>query len=229
MTVEVTKPHVVLTDIEGTTTPISFVKETLFPFARGRIADYVRAHRAELSVAQIVADASGGTGDVAQAIAVLLAWSDADTKIAPLKSLQGLIWEDGYREGLLKAPVFPDAAAALRAWHSAGIKLAVYSSGSVLAQKRLFTSSDQGNLATLFNGFFDTAIGAKREAAAYARIARDLAVAPGDILFLSDVPEELDAATSAGVHTLHLVRPGEGAQATTRHAHVASFAEIAWA
>ena len=228
MTVRLAKPRVVLTDIEGTTTPISFVKETLFPFARARIADYVRAHRAEPAVAQIVAEASNGTGDVEQAITALQAWSDADTKIGPLKSLQGLIWEDGYREGVLRAPVFDDAAAALRAWAAHGIKLAVYSSGSVLAQKRLFTSSDHGNLAVLFGGFFDTAVGAKREASAYLRIAKELGNASGDILFLSDVAEELDAAEAAGMRTVHLVRPGEGSQATTRHIHVASFAEIAW-
>ncbi len=229
MIVRVAKPRVVLTDIEGTTTPISFVKEILFPFARARIADYIRARRTDPAVVQIIADASEGTGDVERAISALIAWSDTDTKIGPLKSLQGLIWEDGYRENVLKAPVFADAAAALRAWHADSIRLAVYSSGSVLAQKRLFTSSDRGNLTSLFSGFFDTAVGAKREAAAYTRIAQDLGVAPGEILFLSDVPEELDAAKAAGFGALHLVRPSEGSQATTRHGHVASFAEIAWA
>ena len=228
MIVRRAKPRVVLTDIEGTTTPISFVKEVLFPFARARISDYARAHCTDPAVVQIIADASEGTGDLERAITALIAWSDADAKIGPLKSLQGLIWEDGYRENVLKAPGFPDAAIALRAWHAEGIKLAVYSSGSALAQKRLFTSSDQGNLAVLFSDFFDTAVGAKREAAAYTRIAQNLGVASGDILFLSDIPEELDAAEAAGFATLHLVRPGEGSHATTRHAHVASFAEIAW-
>ena len=226
MTARFAKPRVVLTDIEGTKTPISFVKDVLFTFARARIADYVRAHGDDPAVAQIVNEA--GAGDPERAIAQLHAWSDADMKIGPLKSLQGLIWEDGYRAGLLKAPVFPDAAAALRDWHAAGITLAVYSSGSVLAQKRLFTSSDQGDLAILFSGFFDTAMGAKREATAYARIAAALSMAPAEILFMSDIPEELDAAHAAGLRTLHVVRPGEGSAATRRHPHIASFAEIDW-
>jgi enolase-phosphatase E1 len=199
-----TQPRAVVVDIEGTTTPISFVKDTLFPYARARIAAYVAAHPDDPAVAE--ARALAGGADVA---AALVRWIDEDRKVAALKSLQGAIWEEGYRTGALKAPVYPDAAEALRAWHEAGIALAVYSSGSVAAQKLLFGHSDQGDLTGLFSAWFDLATGSKLEPQSYAKIAAALGPAPSHILFLSDHPGELAAAEKAGFRTIRVDR-GEG-------------------
>ncbi len=189
----------ILTDIEGTTTSLSFVHETLFPYARGRLPAYVATHG----------------GDLAQ----LLAWMDADAKETVLKDVQGRIWEAGYAAGELSGHVYPDAAAALRRWHAAGLTLAVFSSGSVTAQKLIFGHSDQGNLAPLFSGWFDTTTGPKREAASYAKIADAMGVPPADILFLSDVVQETDAAKRAGMRATLVDRE-------TGRGDVASFAEI---
>jgi enolase-phosphatase E1 len=225
-----TKFKAVVTDIEGTTTPISFVRDVLFPFARARLADYVAAHGAEPAVAEVLAAARIEAGDPAMTdaalVAALIGWIDADRKAAPLKSLQGLIWEDGYATGDLKAPVYADAAAGLRAWHTAGLRLAVYSSGSVPAQKLLFGHTDRGDLTGLFSGWFDLATGFKLEAGSYTAIAAALGLAPADILFLSDHPGELAAAEAAGLAAIRVDRGDvppvpPGAQRT-----VHSFAEI---
>jgi enolase-phosphatase E1 len=151
----------------------------------------------------------------------------ADAKVTALKTLQGLIWAAGFADGRLKGHLWPDVAACLRAWHAGGLKLAVYSSGSVAAQKLLFGHSVAGDLTPLFAGFFDTRIGAKREAAAYGAIAAQLGLAPGEILFLSDVAEELDAAQAAGFATCQLVRAQDGTLASGRHAEAADFPAVA--
>jgi enolase-phosphatase E1 len=200
----------VVTDIEGTTTPISFVRDVLFPFARARMADFVATYADLPAVAEQLAEARALAGDpplsnpaLAAALAV---WIDEDRKAAPLKALQGMIWEDGYAGGSLKAPVYPDAAAALRRWHAAGVTLAVYSSGSVPAQKLLFGHTDQGDLGPLFSAWFDLATGSKLEAESYAKIAAALALPPADILFLSDHPGELAAAEAAGLRAIRVDR-----------------------
>jgi enolase-phosphatase E1 len=181
-------PKVILTDIEGTTSSLSFVHETLFPYARALLPDWVAAHG----------------GDLAQ----YLAWMDADAKVTELKDVQGKIWAEGYAAGELQGHVYSDAARALRRWHAAGINLAVFSSGSVAAQKLIFGHSDQGDLSGLFSGWFDTTTGPKREAASYAKIAHTLGEAPGDVLFLSDIVQETDAAKAAGMRALLIDRDG---------------------
>jgi enolase-phosphatase E1 len=181
-------PKAILVDIEGTTTSLSFVHETLFPYARARLPAYVAAHGGDLET--------------------LLGWMDADAKVTELKDIQGKIWAEGYAAGELKGQVYPDAAEALRRWHAAGIRLAVFSSGSVPAQKLIFGHSDQGDLAPLFSGWFDTTTGPKREAASYAKIAAALEEAPGQMLFLSDIVQETDAAKAAGMHALLIDREG---------------------
>lgn len=199
----------ILTDIEGTTSSLSFVKDVLFPYSRARLPDFVRAHRHEPQVAQLLADSSAAAGrtlDTAAAIAQLVAWIDEDRKITPLKALQGLIWEEGYRAGDFHGHVYADAVARLRAWATEGLRLYVYSSGSVKAQQLLFRYTEYGDLTPLFAGYFDTTIGNKREAAAYERIAHGIGLAPTQILFLSDIREELDAARSAGMRTYWLMR-----------------------
>lgn len=203
----------ILTDIEGTTTPIAFVKDVLFPYARARIADYIVAHAGEPAVAEarveIAAAAGCGVADDATLARTLITWIDEDSKATALKMLQGMLWAEGYAKGELHATVYPDAAQQLRAWHKAGKQLFVYSSGSVQAQKLLFGHSDQGSLLPLFSGYFDTAIGAKRERASYSRIGAAMQIPLAEILFLSDVPAELDAARAAGMQTCWIVRAND--------------------
>lgn len=201
----------ILTDIEGTTSSLSFVKDVLFPYSRARIADYVHAHAAEPAVrAQLeeVRRLAGATLTEDGVIAQLVQWIDEDRKITPLKALQGMIWEDGYRRGDFQGHMYEDAVRKLRAWQAQGLKLYVFSSGSVLAQKLLFGHTAFGDLMPLFSGYFDTTVGNKREAAAYRTIAAQIGLPTADILFLSDIREELDAAREAGMPTCWLVRDG---------------------
>ncbi len=211
----------ILTDIEGTTTAIAFVHRTLFPHAREALDGFLRAHADDAQVQAILRDVPGEDKP-----AQLRAWMAADAKATPLKALQGLIWRRGYESGALRGHLWPDVAPALRAWHAAGTRLAVYSSGSEEAQRLLFRHSEAGDLEPLFDGFHDTRIGAKREAASYARIAQAWGAAPGDILFLSDVAEELDAAREAGLATCQLVRAEDGTQASGRHLVARDFTEV---
>lgn len=219
----------VLTDIEGTTTDIAFVHKVLFPYARARMAEYVRAHANETFVREQLASVNRECGrelSLDDAITQLIRWIDEDKKITPLKALQGVIWEEGYRNGDFTGHIYPDAEQALRRWYAAGKKLYVYSSGSVQAQKLIFGYTSYGDLTTLFSGYFDTRIGAKREAAAYQRIAGEVGLPAEQIIFLSDIAEELDAARSAGMQTIHLVRDAvpDGA---ARHPQVRDFQAIA--
>jgi enolase-phosphatase E1 len=208
-------PRAILTDIEGTTSSIAFVAETLFPYARARLPAFVVAHPE--AAAPILAEvAATEPGDP---VATLIRWIDEDRKATPLKTLQGMIWADGYREGAFTGHIYADAAAALRRWHEAGIALYVFSSGSVAAQKLLFGHSDAGDLTPLFSGYFDTTTGPKREAASYTAIARAIGFDPQDVLFLSDTPEEIAAARAAGLQALLIDRAGGAGD-------IASFGEI---
>lgn len=217
----------ILTDIEGTTSAVSFVFDVLFPYAREHLPGFVRAHAEEPAVAAQLAAVRAESGeadaDLERVIAILLEWIAADRKATPLKALQGMVWEQGYRAGQLKGHVYPDAVEALRAWHAAGYALNVYSSGSIQAQKLIFGCSEAGDLTPLFDAYFDTTSGGKREAASYARIAAALGRPAGEILFLSDVVEELDAAREAGMATCGLAR--EGGE-LAGHLTVTSFAAI---
>jgi len=201
----------VLLDIEGTTTSLSFVHDTLFPYAASRLADFVRTHRDDPEVARLLADArayAGGNLDDEGLIQRLLAWIAADQKITPLKALQGLIWKDGYARGDFHGHIYPDVAPALRLWHAAGLQLYVFSSGSEQAQILLFAHTRDGDLTPLFSGHFDTRIGGKKDAESYRRIAGEIGVPPEQILFLSDHPEELDAAARARMATAAVLREG---------------------
>ena len=209
------RARAVLTDIEGTTSSIAFVTDILFPYARERMAGYVAAN--EAAGAPILADVPGE--NVPAKLATLAAWMDIDAKETPLKALQGLIWADGYADGALKGHVYADAAEGLRRWKAAGIDLYVYSSGSIAAQKLIFGHSIEGDLTPLFSGYFDTTSGPKREAASYARIAEAIGLPATDILFLSDMPAEIDAARAAGMAAIQVDRAGGGSG-------VSSFAEI---
>jgi enolase-phosphatase E1 len=224
----------ILTDIEGTTTAISFVKDVLFPYARRELPRFVQAHGQEPEVRHWldrVAAEHGGIRQDAMIVETLQGMIDQDRKHTALKALQGMIWLHGYRSMDFTAHVYPDVAPRLRAWHAAGHKLAVYSSGSVAAQKLLFGNSDAGDLLPLFDAFFDTEVGHKRDADSYLLIADRLHRSTGDILFLSDVVAELDAARDAGMRTMLLDRredypePRLG-EAANGHARVESFADI---
>lgn len=217
-------PTRILTDIEGTTTAIAFVHRTLFPYAQAALDGFLRDHAADAAVQAILRDVPGE-----DKAAQLRAWMAGDVKATPLKALQGLIWREGYAAGALRGHLWPDVAPALRAWRAAGARLAVYSSGSEEAQRLLFRHSEAGDLESLFEGFFDTRIGAKRESASYARIADAWSAAPGGILFLSDVAEELDAAAAAGLRTCQLVRPEDGTRPSPRHAAARDFTEVPFA
>lgn len=221
----------VVTDIEGTTSAISFVRDVLFPYADERLDAYVATHRGEATVADALREAAALAGEPdagdAQVLATLHAWIAEDRKATPLKTLQGLIWDEGYARGELQGHVYPDVPPVLRAWHERGLKLYVYSSGSVVAQKVLFAHTFAGDLTPLFAGYFDTTIGGKREAASYAAIAGETRVRPSEMVFLSDVEEELDAARGAGLQTARLLRPADTpAGATTAHPAYVDFAAL---
>ncbi len=217
-----------MTDIEGTTSSLSFVKDVLFPYARERMARFVRAHANDPTVRGLLDDARqliGGRADDEEVIVQLIQWIDEDKKVTPLKALQGMIWEQGYRQGDFKGHVYEDAVRNLKQWHARGIRLYVFSSGSVQAQKLLFAHTGYGDLTPLFSGYFDTTVGAKKEASAYHKIAHTIGFTPGDILFLSDIKEELDAAHEAGMRTAWLLRAG-GETAATGHLKARSFDAI---
>lgn len=227
----------VLLDIEGTTTPIDFVYKILFPYARARLEDFLTRHRGDEEVNGIVAglfdeharDESPDlpplrrTNELGEELTVdivtYLRWlMDRDRKVTPLKTLQGRIWEEGYRRGELKGEVFPDVAPSLRRWRGEGKTIGIYSSGSALAQKLLFAHTTEGDLTEFIQDFFDTNVGHKTERGSYTAIAGLLRRRPSEVLFISDVIAELDAARAAGLQTLLCVRPGNHPQPGP-HAH----------
>lgn len=200
----------IVTDIEGTTSSIAFVHDVLFPYARKRLPAFVETH-GDLPEVQHWLHEAAREADLIEAsrqdvIEMLLRWSDEDRKSTALKALQGMIWKDGYVAGEYRAHVYPEVAARLRAWRADGLRLYVYSSGSIVAQQLLFQHSEAGDLTPLFAGYFDTTTGAKREPASYQRIAEAVGEPPQHILFLSDIVAELDAARAAGWETAWLVR-----------------------
>jgi enolase-phosphatase E1 len=224
--------HAILVDIEGTTTPLSFVYDVLFPYAQEHLDVYCAVPGAHPGTAEAVdrlrheweeecgraaspVPAFDNGGPYAHYL------MEQDRKSTGLKMLQGIIWEQGYRSGALRSAVFADVPPALRAWRAHDVRLRVFSSGSVLAQKLLFRHTDHGDLTGYFEGYHDTTTGPKKEAGAYAAIADAFGLAPGVILFLSDVTDEIDAASEAGLLTRLVIRPGNtptspGPRATCR-------------
>lgn len=202
----------IVTDIEGTTSAVSFVFDVLFPYAAKHLPDFVRQNAERADVAEqldaVRRDSNAPQADVERVVEILLSWIEEDRKATPLKALQGMVWAQGYHAGQLKGHVYPDAVEALQRWHAAGYQLFVYSSGSIQAQKLIFGCSEAGDLTPLFSGYFDTTSGPKREAQSYTNIQQAIGVEAGEILFLSDIVEELDAAQSAGLQTCGLAREG---------------------
>ncbi len=208
----------VLLDIEGTTTPISFVHRILFPYAAAAVEEFLRLHRAPESAAEVRAacqavleDATAqelALGESAAVLAVVRRQMAADVKATGLKQLQGLIWQRGYESGALRGELFDDVPSCLRRWQDAGRPVAIYSSGSRLAQQLLFRYSVAGDLTPQLSGYFDTTSGPKREAASYAAIAAAWGQPPEQVIFCSDVPAECTAAAGAGMQAVLIMRPG---------------------
>ncbi|KAF0806365.1 enolase [Alcanivorax xiamenensis] len=219
----------IVTDIEGTTSSISFVKEVLFPYAHREMETFLRTHWEQPAVAECVTRARAESGhplaSPEQAAALFRDWIAEDRKITPLKTLQGMIWQTGYESGDYQAHMYSDAVERLREWQARGLKLYVYSSGSVAAQKLFFGYSEAGDLTPLFSGYYDTTSGGKKEADSYRRITADIGVPAGRVLFLSDVEAELDAARDAGLNTTLLDR--EKVVRNTAHARAETFYDVA--
>ncbi|MFJ5359048.1 acireductone synthase [Pectobacterium sp. CHL-2024] len=218
----------IVTDIEGTTSDIRFVHSVLFPYARERLADTVRQHGSDPEIAQALDALRQELGqpdaDSETLIAALNQFMDEDRKSTALKQLQGIIWRAGYRNGDFQGHLYPEVATQLAAWQQQGLSLYVYSSGSVEAQQLLFGYSNAGDLRPLFSDYFDTRVGAKRETDSYRTIAQAIGLPAEQLLFLSDIRQELDAAQEAGWHTCQLIR--DDADNVSRHRQVARFDQI---
>ncbi len=220
----------ILTDIEGTTSSISFVKDVLFPYARKRLPAFIQTHADTPEVQHWLHEAAKEEGLVSasqqEVIDLLQRWIDEDRKATALKALQGMIWDEGYRDGEFRAHVYAEVAPKLEEWKKQGVDLYVYSSGSVAAQKLFFAHSDAGDLTPLFSAYFDTETGPKRDAGSYQRIVAAIGTPAADVLFLSDVSEELDAARSAGLRTTLVARAPAVCPAQVSHRCVADFDAI---
>lgn len=230
----------ILLDIEGTTTPIAFVHDVLFSYARAHASEFLKNNiesgevRADMSMLyeehalDVVNDQDPPplTEEI-ESLAAYIEWLiDEDRKSTGLKSLQGKIWRQGYLDGSLKSQVFEDVAPALARWRSAGLSVSIFSSGSVLAQQLLFAHTNDGDLTRFIDGYFDTTTGQKGEAESYRRIAAQMSLEPSEIVFISDVIDELDAAEEAGMKTLLSVRPGNQIQSPTHHQAIDNFDEL---
>lgn len=217
----------IVTDIEGTTSSIAFVHEVLFPYALQHLSTFLQKCGQNPEVQALLEEARREAGqnlDDARLTEKLMQWMEQDRKITPLKSLQGLIWRYGYENGDFKGHFYEDAVRNLQLWRQAGIKLYVYSSGSVQAQRLLFAHSKFGDLTAYISAYFDTLVGNKRECSAYREILRQIDVPGAEVLFLSDVVEELDAAQEAGMQVLQLVR--DSSVVPGKYPVVSSFDEI---
>lgn len=202
----------ILTDIEGTTSSIAFVKETLFPYAREHMAEFVATHGDNSQVKELLAETcrmENHAYDTDWAVQKLIQWIDEDRKAPPLKAIQGLIWEFGYKNADFTGHLYEDAYKGLKRWHEQGLKLYVFSSGSVQAQKLMFAHTAWGDITPWFSGHFDTRTGAKQESASYHAIAEQIGLPADEILFLSDIETELEAAKKTGMQTKLLARENQ--------------------
>jgi enolase-phosphatase E1 len=225
----------ILLDIEGTTTPISFVHDVLFPYSRLHLESFFAQHA---NSAEVISDLSllreEHTADVTAEnsppplIEPYVYWLiEQDRKSPALKSLQGKIWQEGYDDGSLCSLVFADVRPAMERWRSKNVNVSIFSSGSVLAQKLLFAHSDAGDLSKFISNYFDTGVGKKTNAESYQRIAAELSLTTNQIHFVSDVLKELDAAADAGMETSLCIRPGNPIQpSSSRHPIIHNFDEL---
>ena len=205
----------ILLDIEGTTTPIAFVHEVLFSYARQHVRDYLTKHLDEEDVRadiRLLHAEDAFADDLDSVVAHVNRLIDLDRKSTGLKSLQGKIWHEGYSEGTLRAQVYADVAPAFARWRVAGLDVSIFSSGSVLAQQLLFAHTEAGDLTPFISHYFDTGVGKKGDPESYRRIAEQIGLPPSEILFVSDVVTELAAAREAGMETALSIRPGNQPQ-----------------
>ena len=246
----------VLLDIEGTTTPIAFVHEVLFSYARSQVRSFLTEHFGSVELladvqqlreehatdvkqnlqppalieinVDVDVDVDGPRDAEIDSLGEYVSWLiDRDRKSTGLKSLQGKIWKQGYSDGTLKAELFADVAPALERWRHEGLKISIFSSGSSLAQKLLFAHTEAGDLTGFIDNYFDTTVGSKTDVASYRRIASALSLPAQNVLFISDVVPELDAAGAAGMQTLLCVRPGNHSQPfAERYQKIRDFDEI---
>ena len=221
----------ILLDIEGTIIPATFVKDVLFPYAQTHMASFLHDHRIDQQVRQwaavcheTIAQESGVLLSYENLAGVLIQWMEGDRKHQGLKALQGMIWEEGYRTGAFVPELYDDVAPSFRRWRQEGLTLALYSSGSEQAQRLLLANTTDGDLSPMVSHFFDTGIGSKTSLSSYRRIADGLGIHSENILFLSDAEPELEAATTAGLQAIHVVRPGTNPSA--RHPHCSTFDEL---
>ncbi len=220
----------ILLDIEGTVSPLAFVHDVMFPYARQRAGGYLKTHWGEAVIGQIARDAGVSAFATPAEAEEAVHWlMDADAKVTGLKQLQGMIWEEGFRNGELSSLIFDDVPQALADWCRKGCEIRIYSSGSVHAQKLFFAHTKRGDLSVHFSGYYDTTTGSKREATSYAAIAADCGLAAEQILFVSDLVEELNAARNAGMLTALAVRPGNKMAPPHDHPSITTFSDIALA
>ena len=219
----------ILTDIEGTTTEVSFVYDILFPYFRAHMDQWKTVDSApmndvlEQTRLLLLKEQSINLTSNEALFEQLRQWSIEDRKVTPLKTFQGMVWEQGFKSGAIKGHIYPDVKPAIERWTAMGIKLAIFSSGSIAAQKQLFGFSTEGDLTPYFSAYFDTTTGMKRDEQTYQLIAQQLQASANSVLFLSDISQELEAANAAGIRTLQLVRPGTQANWSWC---VADFSEI---
>jgi enolase-phosphatase E1 len=227
----------ILLDIEGTTTPIAFVYEVLFPFVRKELRSFFANNGGDPKVQEIVRALNlehnddlrkeAGTPTWESPPLAYISWlMDRDRKSTALKVLQGKMWENGYRRGGLAGQVFADVPPALERWHKQKFDVRIYSSGSELAQQLLFGSTSSGDLNRFLQGYFDTRIGAKTDLESYRKIAAAFQLEPAQIVFISDVTRELDPARTSGMATILCLRPGNHPQVVHGHRTIGSFDDI---
>jgi len=204
----------ILTDIEGTTTEVSFVYDILFPYFRAHMDQWKTVDSApmndvlEQTRLLVIEEQSINLTSKEALFEQLRQWSIEDRKVTPLKTFQGMVWEQGFKSGVIKGHMYPDVKPALQRWLDGGLKLAIFSSGSIAAQKQLFGFSTEGDLTPYFSAYFDTTTGMKRDEQTYQLIVQQLNAPSNNVLFLSDIYQELEAANAAGLRTIQLVRPG---------------------
>lgn len=219
----------ILTDIEGTTTEVSFVYDILFPYFRAHMDQWKTVDSApmndvlEQTRLLVLEEQSINLSSKEALFDQLRQWSIEDRKVTPLKTFQGMVWEQGFKSGAIKGHMYPDVKPALERWTAMGMKLAIFSSGSIAAQKQLFGFSTEGDLTPYFSAYFDTTTGMKRDEQTYQLIVQQVNAPANSVLFLSDIHQELEAAHAAGLRTLQLVRPGTQAKWSWC---VADFSEI---
>lgn len=222
--------QLILLDIEGTVSPLAFVHDVMFPYARQRAGDYLAMHWGTAVISQLARDVGvAGFASPAEAEVAVHRLMEADAKVPGLKQLQGMIWEKGFRNGELRSRIFDDVPDALADWCRQGREIRIYSSGSVHAQKLFFAHTQRGDLSVHFSGYYDTTTGSKRDTASYLAIAADCGLKADRILFVSDVVEELNAARNAGMFTVLALRPGNPPALLHDHPAITSFSEISLA